>query len=291
MFRYSSSGVTRPYTRCYRCGELLGMSRRIMYAYRPSPVTIVPAMVNWLQSLREELASRWSDGRQNYCQRCRKDSDWNDELPFSEHRPAREDALGVGVLSRVLSDAPFAVYGLKGHSLGLRLSDLDWSARGPGRVILRYTSGEPDYPQRALDLTQDADLSREPSEERMMAELRAIISLVLGCASTEQRESYERRRNVHRHWNLDYVSRAHRRNVTIQIDGKHTEVELAHWQEPQQIALAHLALDGRPALVVSLGLSHVQLLGLLKSLVALRQDADALAEHDRDYRTSRPTSA
>ena len=95
-------------------------------------------------------------------------------------------------------------------------------------------------------------------------------------------------RNVHRYWNLDYISRAHRRNVTIQIDGKHTEVELAHWQEPQQIALAHLAPDGRPAMAVSLGVSQVQLLGLLKSLVALRQDAGALAEHDRDYRTSRP---
>ena len=79
--------------------------------------------------------------------------------------------------------------------------------------------------------------------------------------------------------------------MAIQIDGSPTEVEIAHWQEPQQIALAHLALDGRPALAVSLGISQVQLLGLLKSLVALRQDADALAEHDRDYRTSRPTSA
>jgi hypothetical protein len=44
-------------------------------------------------------------------------------------------------------------------------------------------------------------------------------------------------------------------------------------------------------MAVSLGMSQIQLLGLLKSLVALRQDADALAEHDRDYRTSRPTSA
>ena len=267
-----------------------------MYRVDADPVNILDSvsLEQQLESMRHQIAlgwSRWSDGNQNYCQRCRKNSDWKDNLPFSEHRPAREDALGVGVLSRVLSDAPFAVYGLKGHSLGLGLSDLDWNTHGPGRAILRYTSGEPDNPQRALDLTQDADLSREPDEERMMAELRAIISLVLGCASTEQRESYERRRNVHRYWNLDYVSRAHRRNVTIQIDGSPTEVELVHWQEPQQIALAHLALDGLPAMAVSLGVSQVQLLGLLKSLVALRQDADALAEHDRDYRTSRPTSA
>ena len=262
-----------------------------MYRVDAGPVNITEQQ---LESLRHQFAlrwSRWSDGNQDYCQRCRKNSDWKDDFPFSERRPAREDALGFAVLPRLLAEAPFAVYGLKGSPLGLRLSDLDWNTRGPGRAILRYTSREPDYPQRALDLTQDADLSREPREERLLAELKAIISLVLGCASVEQRESYKRRRNVHRFWNLDYVSRAPRRNVSIQIDGKPTEVELAHWQEPQLIALARLALDGRPALVVSLGISHVQLLGLLKSLVALRQDADALAEHDRDYRTSRPTSA
>ena len=195
-----------------------------MYRVDAGPVNITEQQ---LESLRHQIGSRWSDGNQDYCQRCRKNSDWKDDLPFSERRPAREDALGFAVLPRLLAEAPLAVYGLKGNPVGLRLSDLDWNTRGPGWAILRYTSGEPDYPQRALDLTQDADLSREPGEKRMMAELRAIISLVLGCASTEQRKSYERRRNVHRYWNLDYVSRAPRRNVTIQIDGKHTEVELA----------------------------------------------------------------
>ncbi len=267
-----------------------------MYRVDASPVKTLDSvsLEQQLESMRNQIAlgwPRWSDGSQDYCQRCRKKSDWKDDLPFSGRRPAREDALGFAVLPRLLAEAPFVVYGLKGNPLGLRLSDLDWSARGPGRAILRYTTGEPDYPQRALDLTQDADLSRKPGEERMTAELRAIISLVLGCASTEQRESYERRRNVHRYWNLDYVSRAHRRNVAIQIDGSPTEVELAHWQEPQQIAIAHLTLDGRPAMAVSLGVSHVQLLGLLKSLVSLQRDSEALAEHDRDYRTSRPTSA
>ena len=267
-----------------------------MHRVDAGPVNILDSvsLEQQLESLRHQIAlgwSRWSGGNQDYCQRCRKNSDWKVDLPFSGRRPAREDALGFAVLPRLLAEAPFAAYGLKGSPQGLRLSDLDWSARGPGRAILRYTSGEPDYPQRALDLTQDADLSREPSEERMMAELRAIISLVLGCTSVEQRESYERRRNVHRFWNLDYVSRAPRRNVAIQIDGKHTEVELARWQEPHQIAIAHLTLDGLPAMAVSVGVSQVQLLGLLKSLGALRQDAEALAEHDRDYRTSRPTSA
>ena len=264
------------------------MGRSVMYAFRPSPVNFVPAMVNWLRELRRELASRWSDGNQSYCRRCRKNSNWKDDLPFSEPRPAREDSLGLGVLPRLLADAPFAVYGLKGNPLGLRLRDLDWSGRGPGRAILRYIAGEPGAARRALYLYQGTDASQQSADERLLTELRSIISLVLGCASTEQKESYERRRNVHRYWNLDYVSRAPRRNVTIQIDGKRTEVELAHWQEPQPIVLARLALGGRPAMAVSLGFSHVQLLGLLKSLVALRQDADAVAQHEQDYRRYGP---
>ena len=89
MFGYAPIGK-EPYTRCYRCGELLGMSRSVMYAYRPSPVNFVPAMVNWLGELRRELASRWSDGNQSYCQRCRKNSNWKDDLPsVSLVRPAR----------------------------------------------------------------------------------------------------------------------------------------------------------------------------------------------------------
>ncbi len=288
MFRYAPLGKEQPYTRCYRCGELLGMSRSVMYAFRPSPVNFVPAMVNRLVELRREMTSRWSDGNQSYCQRCRKNSNWKDDLPFSEPRPAREDALGLAILPGLLTDAPFMVYGLKGNPLGLRLRDLDWSGRGPGRAILRYTSGEPGYPQRALDLYQGADASQHSADERLLTELRSIISLVLGCASTEQMESYLSRGNVHRYWNLDYVSRALRRNVPIQIDGKRAEVELAHWQEPQRIVLARLALDGLPAMAVSLGFTHVQLLGLLKSLVALRQDADALAQHEQDYRRSGP---
>ena len=264
-----------------------------MYRVDAGPANILDSdsLEQQLESLRHQIALRWTHGDESFCQKCQRRSVWRDETRFGERRPAREDALGFAVLPSLLAEAPFVVYGLKGNPLGLRLSDLDWNTRGPGRAILRYTSGEPDYPQRALDLIQNADLSREPSEERRMADLRAIISLVLGCTSVEQRESYKRRRNVHRFWNLDFVSRAPRRNVAIQIDGKHTEVELAHWQETQLIALAHLALDGRPALVVSLGISHVQLLGLLKSLVSLQSDSDALAEHDRDYRTSRHTSA
>ena len=264
-----------------------------MYRVDAGPVGILDSdsLEQQLESLRHQIALRWTHGDESFCQKCQRRSVWRDVTRFGERRPAREDALGFAVLPSLLAEAPFVVYGLKGNPLGLRLSDLDWNTRGPGRAILRYTSGEPDYPQRALDLIQNADLSREPKEERLMAELRAIISLVLGCASTEQRESYKRRRNVHRYWNLDFVSHAHRRNVTIQIDGKTTEVELAHWQEPHQIAIAHLTLDGLPAMAVSVGVSQVQLLGLLKSLVALRQDAEALAEHDRDYRTSRPTSA
>ena len=286
MFRYTSLGGEPTYTRCYRCGELLGMSRRVMRAYQPNPVNLVRLGLDWLGTLREDLAAQWSGGWESYCQRCRKNSAWNEDLPFSERHAARDDALGAGDLPRLLAEAPFAFYGLKGNPLGLRLSDLDLSNRGHGQAILRYTTGEPDNPQRAMDIAQGAGHVQDSTEERIHAELRAVVGLVLGCAPVEQRRFYLDRRNVHRDWNLDRLSRAPRRVVTIQIDGKPTVVEVAPWQEPQEVSLARLALDDRPALVVSLGVSQVQLLGALKGLVSLRQDADALAEHERDYRTT-----
>ena len=284
---YASLDQEEPPTRCYRCGNELGMGKAEMLAVDPrqaSSPDLLRFSLYYLNELRHELAMRWAFGRQDYCQRCWKGSDWKYDLPFSEDRPASEDALGAAFLPRLLADAPFAVYGLKGNPLELRLTDLHRS--GPGRVILRYTSGGPDSPQRALDLTQDADPSPETREERGMSELRAVISLVMGCAPPEQRERYRSRRNVHRHWNLYYLSRAPRRNVTIRIDGEAVSVELAHWQEPHQVVLARLAPGGVSLMAVSLGVSQVQLLGALKSLAALRRDADALAQHERDYRAN-----
>ena len=247
------------------------MSSFTMRRTGPGLLGASEALRQYLESLRHDMASRLSDDNQDYCQRCDKNSVWNAETSDRERRTPYADGEGRIDISRLLAEVPFAVYGLKGNPLGLHLSGLDRSGDNPGRVSLRYTSGEPGHPQRALDLTQNADLPREPREERMTAELRAITSLVLGCASVEQWESYESRGNIHRYWNLNYVSRAPRRNVTIHIDGKPVNVELARWQEPQQAALAHLPLDGRPAMAVSLAVSQVQFLGLLKSLAALGQ--------------------
>ena len=288
MFRYAPLGEPLPYTRCYRCGELLGMSRSVMRAYQPSPVNAVRLGVDWLSTLRESLAVGLSGGWESYCQRCGKRSAWNEELPFSGPRADPDDALGAGDLPRLLAEAPFSVYGLKGNPLGLRLSDFELSNRSRGQALLRYTAGEPDHPQTALDLAQGALPARDSAEERLNAELKAVVGLVLGCAPVEQRRFYMDRRNVHRDWNLDYLNRASSRGVTIQVDGAPANVEIAHWQEPQQIALARLTLDGRQLLAVSIGISHIQLLRLLKGLVSLRQDADALAEHERDYRAGRP---
>ena len=79
MFRYAPIGEPRPYTRCYRCGGALGMSRAILYAYQPNPANFMRLGVDWLRSFREELALRWGDGHQSYCQRCRKNSVWKEE--------------------------------------------------------------------------------------------------------------------------------------------------------------------------------------------------------------------
>lgn len=289
------------------------MGRSVMYAVDLGPTSDIESIEKQLESLRHRLGSRGPlveslrhrpnsirqlleilknriamrfTGYESYCQRCRKNSVWKEELPFRERRPAREDALGVAVSPRLLADAPFEVYGLKGNPMGLRLSDLDWSGGNTDRAILRYTAGDPGAPQRALDLTQSAGPAKEPPDERILTELKAVISLVMGCASPEQRERYRSRRNVHKDWNLDYLRRAQSRNVTIQIDGEPVSVELAQWQGPQQIVLARLNMDGRPVTAMSLGVSQVQLLGALKSLVALRRDADALSQHERDLRAS-----
>ena len=122
-------------------------------------------------------------------------------------------------------------------------------------------------------------------------ELGAVIGLVLSCAPPMQRRLYRDRLNVHRDWNLDYLRRAPRRHMTLQVHGRRTTVEIASWQEPQRVALAHLDLDGSPALAASLGMSHIQLIALLKGLAPLARGEEALAEHERDYRASRPGSA
>ncbi len=142
-----------------------------------------------------------------------------------------------------------------------------------------------------MELHQGVDIIGESAEERLFTELRAITGLVRCHSSEELRQEYLRKGNIHRDWNLAGISRTERRrftfNVSGNVNGAPVEVELAHWWRPQTVALARMSSDGHPVLAVSIGITHVGLLTLLKTMVALQQDQGALAEHQQGYEETR----
>ena len=117
------------------------------------------------------------------------------------------------------------------------------------------------------------------------SELLAIVSLVKSHGSEQLRREYLRRGNIHRDWNLARISSAERRRLTTEMDGASGEVELAFWWEPEPVVLAHITRDGDSILATSIGVTHVELLGLLKTMVmvVLQRDPETLAGHQREY--------
>ena len=101
---------------------------------------------------------------------------------------------------------------------------------------------------------------RETSEGRILSELNAITSLVSSYGTRELRREYLRRGNVHRDWNLERIARTPRRRLTLHARGAPLGVELSCWWEPEQVTLAYATPGGRPILVTSVGISHVELL-------------------------------
>ena len=110
--------------------------------------------------------------------------------------------------------------------------------------------------------------------------------------SEELRREYQRRGNIHRDWNLARISSAERRRLNVGVDGAPGEVELAFWWEPEPVVLAHIMRDGDSILATSIGITHVRLLSLLKTMVVLQRDPETLANHQQEreqtyrYRTS-----
>ena len=195
-----------------------------------------------------------------------------------------------------MADAAFPVYGLKGNPLGLRLEDVGWSSKGNGRnvdrVTLTYVAGGPKGAQQAIELSQHADTTGVSNESRLSRELDAILSLVTSHGSEELKGEYQRRGNIHRDWNLARISSAERRRLTVEVDGAPGGVELAFWWEPEPVVLAHIMRDGDSILATSIGITHVRLLSLLKTMVVLQRDPETLAGHQQEreqtyrYRTS-----
>ena len=139
-------------------------------------------------------------------------------------------------MPRLVADAAFPVYGLKGSPLGLRLEGVGWSGKGNGnpvdRVKLTYVATGPKGAQQGIELRQHADTTGVSNESRLSRELNAILSLVTSHGSEELRREYRRRGNIHRDWNLARISSAERRRLTVEVDGAPGEVELAFSWEP-----------------------------------------------------------
>ena len=67
------------------------------------------------------------------------------------------------------------------------------------------------------------------------------------------------------------------------MDGAPGGVELAFWWEPEPVVLAHIMRDGDSILATSIGITHVRLLSLLKTMVVLQRDPETLANHQQEY--------
>ena len=209
-------------------------------------------------------------------------------LMMSMGRQHRHHTAEVGRadLRGLLSDTPFHVHGLKGQPMRLRLGTVHWNSRGRSGVVdavtLGYVAGDVQQPERKLQLEQAAGV--DSRMRTLVRELQTIASLVGGYSPRNQRDSYLRRGNVLKYWNLERVYRAPRRNLVIQIDGHPVKVELVRWQEPQEVVLAHLVLKDHTVMAASVNITPTRLLFMLKGMVTLQQDREALADHEQALR-------
>ena len=208
-------------------------------------------------------------------------------VAFLTRKSRYENEEGFIDLHRLVGHAAFPVYGLKGSPLGLRLEGIGWSNKGNGhtvdRVTLTYLATGPKGAQQAIELSQHADTTGVSNESRLSSELLAILSLVTSHGSEELRREYLRRGNIHRDWNLARISSVECRSLTVEVDGAPAEVELAFWWEPEPVGLAHIMRDGDSILATSIGVTHVDLLCLLKTMAVLQRDSETLAGHQQEY--------
>ena len=208
-------------------------------------------------------------------------------VAFLTRKSRYENEEGFIDLPRLVADAAFSVYGLKGSPLGLRLEGVGWSSKGNGRTVgrvtLTYVAAGPKGAQQAIELSQHADTTGVSAESRVSWELNAIVSLVKSHGSEQLRREYLRRGNIHRDWNLARISSAERRRLNVGVDGAPGEVELAFWWEPEPVVLAHIMRGGDSILATSIGVTHVRLLSLLRTMVVLQRDPETLAGHQQEY--------
>ena len=283
-------------SRCHRCGTLLGFGSTMLYRMDPGEAAQNPTdHQGILEQLRQQLGRRLS-GSETFCRRCGVQSVGVTGFAASgSPRRRYEDAEGRIDVPRLLAAADSVIYGLNGCPLGLALQDLNWSSRGirqtVGLVRIGYVGEGPAGPPRAIELNQGVTLNEDSNADRLLTELRAIVSIVVRQGSEEIRREYFRKGNIHRDWNTLRLGLTERRHLTIEVDREPVEVEFAHWWTPEPVALAHLMREGHPVMVASVGITHLQLLVALKTLVPLQRNPQTLAEHQQSDRESNGSQA
>ena len=246
---------------CRTCGEKSVEGRAVTYSHKDT-FNILKRLLYWLNKKCLFVA-------------------------FLTRKSRYENEEGFIDLLRLVADAAFSVYGLKGSPLGLRLEGVGWSSKGNGRTVdrvtLTYVAAGPKGAQQAIELSQHADTTGVSAESRVSRELNAIVSLVKSHGWEQLRREYLRRGNIHRDWNLARISSAERRRLNVGVDGAPCEVELAFWWEPEPVVLAHIMRGGDSILATSIGVTHVRLLSLLRTIVVLQRDPETLAGHQQEY--------
>ena len=277
--------------RCHRCGNLLGFGSTMLYRMDPGEAAQNPTDHRGiLEQLRQELGQRFG-GSEDFCRRCGAQSVGVTGFAASgSPRRSYEDAEGRIDIPRLLAAADSVIYGLKDRPLGLVLQDLSWNARGirqtVGLVRTGYVGEGPSVTQRAIEVIQGITLRENSNADRLLTELRAIVGIVMRHGSEEIRRDYLRKGNIHGDWNTLRLSLTERRHLTIEVDREPVEVEFAQWWTPEPVALAHLMPGGHPVMAASVGITHLQLLAALKTLVPLQRNPQTLAEHQQAYRES-----
>ena len=248
---------------CYRCGNLLGRSRSLLYfqpRLRRTPASSVLSIVARVKSAYRELTGYY----ERSCRACNRDStrEWQrlaprppPRIPLGRFaslvtgRPVRR-SIDVTESGRrhAMIWARFPVRGLDGKPLGLEVRSVSWEAGRLGSdarsVELLYEADAARPPRSRLLIVQAAGaraIARLRSPER---ELRAIVEVVREHGARGQRERYADRGNVFHDWNLDRLAAAPRRAVELSVGGAPARVEMAQWSDPQQVVVARMTLNG-----------------------------------------------
>ena len=274
---------------CYRCGNLLGRSRAVLY-YTPrrprrSAASRVGSSLSRLNHAYRELTGYY----ERSCQTCGRDSttEWNrrdPKPPARTHigrlaslltdRPERHTVdVTEGGLPEELAGAPFPVYGLSGQPLGLVMRRVYWDARqlrpSVDGIGLLYDTGAGSPPGWKLLLEQTAGSGAANRMKSPVRELRAIVEVVQEHGARGQRERYADRGNVFHYWNLERLPDASRRSVQLSVGGVPVRVDVAQWSDPQQVVLAHVSLSGVAIMAAAVDVPPVRLLAMLKGLAPL----------------------